>query len=338
MFGLDLAQLGFIVLVVLAVAALAYVFFFDSIAWQKKADERLKEVKLAATDSLGKFTVRDKQAEAVKRRKSVQDTLKDIEQRQKLRDKNIKSPPLKMLIQQAGMKVTLPRFYLYSVITGVVVTDCSACVWIAALSRAGIVSCGRSWSAAMVRLFPPRPPHQGVPQRVSECHRRDRARHPVGSAAERWNPAHRAGSAGTSAWGISPHRRCATGRRQHSGRPPCACPNIMPCAEASFFGIVIQIQSQAGGNLSEALGNLSRVLRDRKKMAAKVQALSMEAKASAYIIGALPFIVALLVYLTSPQYIMILFNTNTGNFILACAGDWMSIGILVMKKMINFKF
>ena len=67
----------------------------------------------------------------------------------------------------------------------------------------------------------------------------------------------------------------------------------MPCPEAGFFGIVIQIQQAAGGNLSEALGNLSRVIRDRKKMKAKVQALSMEAKASAAIIGALPFIVAL---------------------------------------------
>src|SRR5690606_25965506 len=58
-------------------------------------------------------------------------------------------------------------------------------------------------------------------------------------------------------------------------------PETMPCPEAGFFGIVIQIQSQAGGNLSEALGNLSKVLRDRKKMKAKIQALSMEAKASA---------------------------------------------------------
>jgi tight adherence protein B len=79
-------------------------------------------------------------------------------------------------------------------------------------------------------------------------------------------------------------------------------------SEANFFAIVIAIQAQAGGNLSEALGNLSRVLRDRKKMKAKINALSMEAKASAAIIGALPFIVALLVYLTSPDYIMILFT------------------------------
>jgi tight adherence protein B len=114
-------------------------------------------------------------------------------------------------------------------------------------------------------------------------------------------------------------------------------PETMPCPEAGFFGIVIQIQSQAGGNLSEALGNLSRVLRDRKKMKAKVQALSMEAKASAVIIGALPFIVAFLVYLTSPNYIMPLFTTSTGHLILGISGVWMSIGIFVMRKMMNFE-
>ena len=111
----------------------------------------------------------------------------------------------------------------------------------------------------------------------------------------------------------------------------------MPCAEASFFGIVIQIQQQAGGNLSEALGNLSRVLRDRKKMKMKVAALSMEAKASAVIIGILPFMVAFLVYLSSPNYIMPLFTTPTGHMLLGIAGVWMSMGIFVMKKMMSFE-
>jgi tight adherence protein B len=110
----------------------------------------------------------------------------------------------------------------------------------------------------------------------------------------------------------------------------------IPVPEANFFGIVISIQQKAGGNLSEALGNLSKVLRERKKMKAKVQALSMEAKASAVIIGALPFVVALLVYLSSPNYIMPLFTTSTGNLILGCSGVWMAIGILVMRKMMNF--
>jgi tight adherence protein B len=72
-------------------------------------------------------------------------------------------------------------------------------------------------------------------------------------------------------------------------------------------------------------------------MKAKVQALSMEAKASAVIIGALPFVVAFLVYLSSPTYIMPLFTTSTGHLILGCAGLWMSIGIFVMKKMMNFE-
>jgi tight adherence protein B len=71
-------------------------------------------------------------------------------------------------------------------------------------------------------------------------------------------------------------------------------------------------------------------------MKAKVQALSMEAKASAWIIGALPFIVALLVYLSSPTYIMPLFTTSTGHLILLISGIWMSMGIFVMRKMINF--
>ena len=110
----------------------------------------------------------------------------------------------------------------------------------------------------------------------------------------------------------------------------------MPLQELSFFAIVIAIQSQAGGNLSEALGNLARVLRERKKMKAKVAALSMEAKASAAIIGALPFIVALLVYITSPHYIMILFTDPRGHLILGISGIWMSIGIFVMKNMVSF--
>jgi tight adherence protein B len=110
----------------------------------------------------------------------------------------------------------------------------------------------------------------------------------------------------------------------------------VPTPEANFFAIVISLQQKAGGNLSEALGNLSRVLRDRKKMQVKVQAMSSEAKASAGIIGALPFLVGGLVYLSSPRYIELLWITSTGRMVLTIAGTWMLIGILTMKKMINF--
>jgi len=112
----------------------------------------------------------------------------------------------------------------------------------------------------------------------------------------------------------------------------------MPVPEANFFGIVISIQQKAGGNLSETLGNLSRVLRDRKKMKAKIQAMSQEAKASAGIIGALPVAVATLVWITSPQYIEVLFIAPLGHIMLAGSAIWMAMGVLVMKKMINFDF
>ena len=112
----------------------------------------------------------------------------------------------------------------------------------------------------------------------------------------------------------------------------------VPLTEANFFGIVIAIQQGSGGNLSEALGNLSKVLRDRKKMKAKIQAMSSEAKSSAGIIGSLPPIVTLLIYLSTPAYITLLFTDPTGNLILLGSAIWMGIGIFVMKQMINFDF
>ncbi|EJN05297.1 type II secretion system F family protein [Phyllobacterium sp. YR531] len=337
MFGFDLTQLAFVGLVAVAFAALAYVFFFESMARQKKTEERLSTIKLASADALGKFAVRDRQAEATKRRKSVQDTLKDMEQRQKLRDKNIKSPPLKMLIQQAGMTVSPIRFYIFSAIAGLVVAVIglffgSPLYLLPGLFIAGSVGLPR-WFVYFRRGRRIKAFLNEFPNAIDVVVRAIRSGLPLNDgirliAQEAQEPVK------------SEFRRIVDQQQVGISIPDAAMrmSEYMPCAEASFFGIVIQIQSQAGGNLSEALGNLSRVLRDRKKMGAKVQALSMEAKASAYIIGALPFVVAMLVYLTSPDYIMILFTTSSGNFVLACAAVWMSIGIMIMKKMINFKF
>jgi tight adherence protein B len=109
----------------------------------------------------------------------------------------------------------------------------------------------------------------------------------------------------------------------------------VPLQEVNFFVIVLLIQAKAGGNLSEALGNLSTVIRSRKMMREKIQAMSSEAKASAMIIGSLPFAVGMLVFLTTPEYIMELFRTETGHVILAAGSTLMFSGIMVMKKMIN---
>jgi tight adherence protein B len=112
----------------------------------------------------------------------------------------------------------------------------------------------------------------------------------------------------------------------------------VPITEANFFAIVINIQSKAGGNLSEALGNLSRVLRERKKMKGKIGAMSMEAKASAAIIGAVPFVVVGLLYASSPTYVSLLWTTHHGMIVTGGALIWMGIGIAMMKKMITFDF
>jgi len=112
----------------------------------------------------------------------------------------------------------------------------------------------------------------------------------------------------------------------------------IPVTETNFFAIVISIQAKAGGNLSEALGNLSRVLRERKKMKGKIGAMSMEAKASAAIIGAVPFVVVGLLYASSPTYISLLWTTTHGKIVSGIALAWMGIGIAMMKKMISFDF
>ena len=112
----------------------------------------------------------------------------------------------------------------------------------------------------------------------------------------------------------------------------------MPLPEVNFFVVVITVQQQAGGNLSEALGNLARVLRNRKKMKQKIKAMSSEAKASAGIIGSLPFIVGVLVSLTTPTYMVPMFTTTMGLMWLAIAAILMSIGVWIMAKMVSFDF
>jgi tight adherence protein B len=111
----------------------------------------------------------------------------------------------------------------------------------------------------------------------------------------------------------------------------------VPLPEVNFFVVVISVQQQSGGNLSEALGNLARVLRNRKKMKQKVKAMSSEAKASAGIIGALPIVVAVLVSLVSPAYLLPLFTTPVGNICLGIGLLMLATGIFVMTRMVKFE-
>lgn len=111
----------------------------------------------------------------------------------------------------------------------------------------------------------------------------------------------------------------------------------VPSPELRFFAIVIAIQQKTGGNLAEALGNLSTVLRARKMMREKIKALSSEAIASAAIIGSMPPGVGTLVSIVRPSYIGIMFTDTRGQLMLLGGVVWMTMGILFMRKMINFK-
>lgn len=336
MFGIDTTMIVFVALVAFAVSGIAYAVLFDSIATEKKTGERLNAVKLAAVDNLARHAVRDRQLEAAKRRKSVEVSLKDLEARQKQREKNVHAPPIKMLLKQAGLKLSMRQYYLVCFACGLGATllalGLGAPAYLApGAFAAGVFGIPRWWVLfmrgrrikAFLKEFPNaidvivRAVRSGLPLNDGLRLIALEAREPVRTEFRRIIEAQQLGVSVPD----------ATSRM----------PEYMPCPEANFFAIVIQIQSQAGGNLSEALGNLSKVLRERKKMKDKADAMSMEAKASAAIIGALPFIVCLLVYLSSPDYIALLFTTDTGNFLLGVAAVWMSIGIFVMKKMINFK-
>lgn len=335
MFGLDMTVVIFIALAAASASALVYGLMFTTIQNEKSAGRRLETVKRAETDRMVVKASRDRMAEAAKRRKSVQDSLKELENKQKARNANTVKPPLRLQIRQAGLDLSIQRFYLYSVICGIVTAFLLFLSGLPLLVVVGGLIAGTlglpRWFVIFKRQRRVKAFLEEFPNALDIIVRAVRSGLPLNDAvrliaSESPEPVR------------SEFRRIVESQQLGLSLPEATLrmPETMPCPEAGFFGIVIQIQSQAGGNLSEALGNLSKVLRDRKKMKAKINALSMEAKASAAIIGALPFIVAFLVYLSSPGYIMPLFTTSTGNLILVVSGIWMSIGIFMMRKMMNF--
>lgn len=268
------------------------------------------------------------------RRKQVQETLKEIEAKQKAEKEKL---TIRLRLQRAGLQITPRTFYIASTVTGMfvalIISLSGLPIGAAALGGfAGGFGVPRWFvnfktkrrQAAFVEEFANsldvivRGVKAGLP--INDCLKiiANESPEPVGSEFRELVDG--------QAMGVTVEQ----GLQKVYER--------MPLPEVNFFMIVLAIQQQAGGNLSEALGNLANVLRDRKKMRAKIQAMSQEAKASAGIIGALPPGVMLLIYLTTPEYISLLFTTTAGNMIIVGGLLWMGIGMLVMRKMINFNF
>jgi tight adherence protein B len=108
-------------------------------------------------------------------------------------------------------------------------------------------------------------------------------------------------------------------------------------AEFNFFTITLAIQRETGGNLAETLSNLANVLRQRAQMKLKIKAMSSESKASAYIVGSLPFLVFAAIMYINPNYMMTFFSDERLIAVGLGAGVWMGLGVFIMAKMVSFE-
>ena len=324
---MNVQTLAFAFLGATAVGGLAWVFVYPLLSGEKKAEQRRASV--AKAEPVARQSDRAQRS----RREQVEGSLKEVEARRQ-KDKKVS---LGIRLTQAGLTLTPQKFMIISAVLGI---SCFAIVFLVGGGLLGAVGLGFGagfglprWVLGYLKKRREKKFLKALPDAVDIIVRGIKAGLPLFESIKV-----------VAADAPEPLKSefITIIETQAIGMPLGeACSRLyerMPLPEANFFGIVIAIQQKSGGNLSEALGNLSKVLRDRKKMAEKIQAMSMEAKASAAIIGSLPPIVMLLVYLSTPDYISLLWTHPTGQLMLVGCVVWMSCGIFVMKKMINFDF
>lgn len=317
-----------------AVAALMFVFLYPMFAGDRKTEKRFATV---AEGHVNRIGVRNAAEQAANRRKQVAETLKELDERQKKKEKI----SLRLRLQRAGLDITPQTYWITSAVVGLV------CALAVILSfRMTLLMQIVALVAGFVGLF-------GIPRWFVSKMTSRRQQKFLTELANSLDVVVRGMKSGL------PLNECLQIIARESPEPIAGefrevveqqrigvtlidalerLAERMPLPEVRFLTIVIGIQQQAGGNLSEALGNLSGVLRDRIRMKMKVKALSAEATTSAAVLACLPPGVMIMTYLASPEYIQPLFTTRIGNFFIIIGLLWMSCGVLVMRKMINFKY
>ncbi|MBL8571795.1 MAG: type II secretion system F family protein [Phreatobacter sp.] len=325
---MEFDAIAIIGLATVCAGGLAYALIYPFLSGEVKADQRLDAVAQTAARP-----VRGKLDEQTVKRPSVEETLKELDRRQK----NAARPPLQTRITQAGLTWTKKQFYILSAVLGAVgfiMPLMAGLSLIPALASAVAFGFGLpQWILNFMKKRRMAAFLNELANAVDVIVRGVKAGLPIGDclriiATEAQEPVRSEFKfvVEQTALGIPLHEAVLKLYER------------MPVAEANFFCIVISIQQKAGGNLSETLGNLAKVLRDRKKMKAKIVALSQEAKSSAAIIACLPPAVMIFVYMSTPQYISLLWTTELGRLMLAGCLLWMFTGVMVMRKMINFDF
>ena len=336
-FGDDTIQLAFIAMVAFAVGGV----IFALISPMLSGGAGSRRVKAIAENKKGGGSAPAKQSafsrliegQKDNRRKQVQETLKQIEEREKQRKKKL---TLRMLIMQSGLDMSINAFWIMSVCFGAffaVVPIILGVPWYvgAGAGAVGLLGFPR-WFLNFLRKRRQNKFLHDFADAIDVMVRGLKAGLPV-SEAMKIIASESGPPVGPEFMEVVDGQRIGITIDQGIERMV----ERMPLAEVNFLAIVMTIQSKTGGNLSEALSNLSRVLRDRKKMKNKVRAVSQEAKSSAAIIGALPFVIMGGLTVLNPTYLNPMFDTTTGNMLLVGSGTWMLMGVLVMRKMINFE-
>lgn len=323
-------QPALIATIALAVGGITYVLAMSFLSGERRAAKRVRSVTRRAEAQ----AQRGNKTDAASRRKLVQETLKELEGKRKRRKKRLS---LREMIEQAGFAFQVRDFYLFSALLGLVAGTAALLLGgglLLALGGAFAAGLGLPrWFLSFMRERRLRKFLDDFPNAIDIIVRGVKAGLPLNDtlrtiAAESAEPVRSEFREAIEAQAFGLPVGDALARMYER----------IPLAEVNFLAIVVSVQSQSGGNLAEALSNLSRVLRDRKRLKGKIQAMSQEAKASAAIIAALPIAVMILVYITTPAYIALLWQTELGQVMLVASALWMTIGVLVMRKMINFDF
>jgi tight adherence protein B len=307
---MDMSMAAGSFLAAVAAGCIAYVFLYPLLSGQARAEKRQKAF---VRSSLERRV--DRVVAGVNRREQVAQSLKDIEARGKARNK----VSLEQRIAQAGLRWTRNRFMIVSALAGAVlalllflITGNAVVTWLSLF--AGSLGLPR-WILAYLKKRRINRFLDELPNAMDVIVRGVRAGLPLGDclriiANEAQEPVRSEFRSIIEAQTLGLPLGDSIGKLYER----------VPVAEANFFAIVIGIQQRSGGNLAETV------------------AMSTEAKASASIIGALPFVVAALTYAASPAYIELLWTTSSGKVALMACAFWMTLGMLVMKKMISFNF
>jgi len=316
-------------LIAVMVAGLMYAFAYPYLSGAARAEKRALAVAGVKRDSTAS---RAAAGDPAKRRKQIAETLKEMEN-----VKQKKRVTIEQRIAQAGLKWSKTQYFIFSgvfaVVGFVLLLVVNGSLW-ASVGGAIVGMWGLpSWFLGFLSKRRTKKFVEEFPGAIDVIVRGIRAGLPVADcfrivASEAPEPVR------------GEFRQVVEAQSMGLGVGEAVerLAERIPVPEVSFFSIVVTITQKTGGNLSDSLTNLSTVLRDRKKMRGKIQAMSSEAKSSAAIIGALPFLVCTAIYFIQPDYVVVLFTRPVGKIIIGCCLGWMTIGIFVMRKMINFDF